>query len=720
MNTVVLYGDVNLNIIDGSSVWLVSATEVLAQVFDQVEVILKAPIENDRLISSVDSLQNVRLHEPPKTALTAAEAASRAEKLVSDVKASAVVVRGFDACWEFAQIPSLAELLFSYVTDLPYPPNRVESDRLSSLRDIAMHSRGMFAQTEAARSYLESICPEAAGKTSLMRPMIPTIEARTRDYERLGSVDNPLRLIYSGKFAAPWKTLEMLELPQHLAHRSVCAELTVVGDKYNQNKDDPDWVPRMRDNLKHVSEDPNSGVQWLGAKQRDESLEEISNSDIGLGWRSRDLDSSLEISTKALEYSLAGTVPIVNRTVDHEAIFGLDYPFYADSAATVEELADLISENLGELARARRAAREAASAFTMESAAAYLRNVFFRRGVLRDPQKHAGKRPPLRIVIASHDMKFMGELMQFLERDPRFEVRLDEWKSLQVHEEKQSKRLADWADVVFCEWAGPALRWYSANLPRRVKLYSRLHRFEMNGAWMSEVEWENVDGIVFVSTFIRDEVVDRFPIDKAKTHVIPNAVDSMDFDRPKLPNAQFRLGMAGYVPFLKRPDRAVDLISRLRQVDSRYTLHLKGRLPWDYAYEWNRPLQRQAYLDFFNRISQDTVLRQCVVLEPFSADIASWQRGIGFTLSPSTLESFHLAPAEGMAAGSIPLVWPRAGAEGIFGSYVISSLDEAVERVLALRGPQDFEIASEKAKSEALKWDLEQLTGLWARLFLQG
>ena len=240
----------------------------------------------------------------------------------------------------------------------------------------------------------------------------------------------------------------------------------------------------------------------------------------------------------------------------------------------------------------------------------------------------------------------------------------------------------------------------------------------MNGAWMDDVAWDNVNGLVFVSSFIRDQVVQRFGIEESKTHIIANAIDTADFDRPKLPNAQFHVGMVGYVPFLKRPDRAVDLLSMLLEADSRYTLHLKGRLPWDYSYEWNKALQRQAYLELFDRISRDPLLRKSVVVEPFSADIASWQRGMGFTLSPSSLESFHLAPAEGMASGSIPVVWEREGARQIFGDYVVASLGEAVERITALRESAAFEKASAQAKSQAQKWDSQVLTAQWAELFL--
>lgn len=715
---VILYGDVNLNIIDGSSVWLVSAAEVLSKVFDRVDIILKAPIENERLISSVSGIPNVWLHEPPGRVLTAAEAAQSAEHRVQRGPVDAIVVRGLDACGEFAKRPTLAKTLYSYVTDLPYPLENAAPQRLELLNDIATASRGMFSQTEASRSYLEAVCPAAAGKTSLMRPMIPATQLRTRDHSGLGTAANPLRLVYSGKFAKPWKTLEMLELPRELEKRGVHSELVVVGDKYNRDSADPSWVSRMRDALTTAANDPHSGVRWLGALEREKSLEEIARSDIGIGWRSRELDSSLEISTKALEYSLSGTVPVINRTVDHEALFGADYPFFVTSDTTAANLAELLVAKIGSLDEAVRRAADATSAYTMDEAAVYLREVFRRKATVSAiGSKDPGARP-LKLVVASHDMKFMGELMQFFQQDGRFEVRVDEWKTLHTHDEKKSTKLAQWADIVFCEWAGPALRWYSVNAPARTRLYSRLHRFEMNGAWMDDVAWDNVNGLVFVSSFIRDQVVQRFGIEESKTHIIANAIDTADFDRPKLPNAQFHVGMVGYVPFLKRPDRAVDLLSMLLEADSRYTLHLKGRLPWDYSYEWNKALQKQAYLELFDRISRDPLLRKSVVVEPFSADIASWQRGMGFTLSPSSLESFHLAPAEGMASGSIPVVWEREGARQIFGDYVVASLGEAVERITALRESAAFEKASAQAKSQAQKWDSQVLTAQWAELFL--
>src|SRR5699024_6356036 len=108
-----------------------------------------------------------------------------------------------------------------------------------------------------------------------------------------------------------------------------------------------------------------------------------------------------------------------------------------------------------------------------------------------------------------------------------------------------------------------------------------------------------------------------------------------------------------------------------------------------------------------------------VVFDPFSTDIGSWMRGIGIVLSPSDEESFHLAPAEGMASGAVPIVWNRDGAEEIFGEGNVHKTEESiVNRILALRDPEVFESASSKAKQESAVWDSSNVYNVWARNLL--
>lgn len=213
-----------------------------------------------------------------------------------------------------------------------------------------------------------------------MRPMIPPEAFVDLRHKVSRPSKSPLRIVYSGKLAAAWKTPEMLELPRALRDHGISAEFRVVGDKFNRNSQDPHWAGRMKESLLRAHEDPDSGITWVGGLSRVESLKEIAKADLGIGWRSAELDSSLEISTKALEYSAAGTIPLVNRTNDNIEFFGPDYPLFVTSGDDVGDVATVIRDGLSALNDYVAPIQKAAREYSIESARARLRKYFTRAG----------------------------------------------------------------------------------------------------------------------------------------------------------------------------------------------------------------------------------------------------------------------------------------------------------------------------------------------------
>ena len=62
-----VYGDVNLNIIDGSSVWLTSLINVLGINPDiNIDLLLKVPITKYDLVNSIDKYENIKKIDPQK------------------------------------------------------------------------------------------------------------------------------------------------------------------------------------------------------------------------------------------------------------------------------------------------------------------------------------------------------------------------------------------------------------------------------------------------------------------------------------------------------------------------------------------------------------------------------------------------------------------------------------------------------------------------------
>lgn len=724
---VLIYGDVSPNVIDGSAIWLASITELATRLFDETHVLLKFVPETDRLFGHLLAESSLIFHNPAEDALiskqhghTVETAADHASQLMAAHDFDAIIVRGLDACWSFVRRASIAPKLWAYVTDLPFPPERISKNNVNRLRVISSSARRMLAQTESARSYLEALAPNAAGKTILMHPMVPDV-AFTTFSDRGSQVGRPLRLVYSGKFAKEWRTLEMLELPRLLGALGVDATLTVVGSKFQKNKFDPTWHVHMRQALEAATMDPTSGVSWAGALSRSESLDVMASCEIGIGWRSPELDASLEVSTKALEYGAAGAVPLINATQEHEALYGANYQGYVACVADVSEVARVIARLTDHLESAQASARSVSTRFSMASSERRLRSALVRSGIRLDTSSMETE--PVaeieRVLVAGHDLKFMGEILDDVEGNPRLELDVDRWKSLREHDAGESLQRLSGAEVVFCEWAGPNLVWYSNNVGEDQRLIARLHGFELRtGTWLSDVRWSRVDRLVVVSDHYREMALRKLPVSSEQVVVVPNMIDCSDLYRPKLPGSQFRIGVAGYVPFLKRPDRALDLLEILVSVDDRYSLHLRGRAPWEYPHVWKDSLAKQQYLDFYQRIASSDLIRERIVFEPFGPDMGSWLRNIGVMLSPSETESFHLAPAEGLASGAAAVVWDRPGAIDIFErSRVFESAETAAEGVLSIRDSAAFAAVSEEGRQFAARnWDLGVVLPTWKSL----
>lgn len=727
MTRAIVYGDSSLNIIDGSSIWLTSIAQILSSIFDEVHVLSKATITEPHLVSSLIDNPAITLHPPlhgdqepagESYSLTPQEAAERLERLTVDLSPQMVLVRGFEACAATSKRKLVANRLFSYITDLQFPPNRLTVKGITRLRNIAGASKRMFAQTEASRSYLEAVAPEAAGKTLLLPPMVPEYFFRDRPNDNY-QVDttNILSLVYAGKFARDWRTLEMLEIPRLLRERGVNATLTVIGSKFQNEPTEPRWRIQMEEALRRADADEDSGVSWVGPATRKEVARIISNADIGLGWRAPVLDSSLELSSKILEYGASFAAPLLNKTADHTDLLGHNYPLFI-SEDSPEHVADTIVTNLQRIGEARTAARDIAD---LHSSSILTERLVSDLTSMHLLGPHPTRPRAMRLAVATHDDKFLGDLYDLFGTLPDINARVDQWMTLHKHDQQSSQEIAQWADTILCEWAGPNAVWYSNNLPLGKRLIVRLHAFELRGPWLDLIRTEAVDEWIFVSEPYRQTTIDRLNLDPQKCRVIPNAIDNTDLNRPKLPGSEHHLGLVGYVTYNKRPDRALDLLEELLQYDQRFVLHVKGRVPSEYAYEWRKPSQKVAYEDFFRRVSQVPNLREHVIFEPFSTDIANWLRRIGVMLSPSASESFHLAPAEGMASGAVPIFWERHGVREIFGDQnVVSSTNAAAERILSLLDSDEYVKRGTEAREYSARWDIRDVHQQWIDVLRDG
>lgn len=320
-----------------------------------------------------------------------------------------------------------------------------------------------------------------------------------------------------------------------------------------------------------------------------------------------------------------------------------------------------------------------------------------------------------KVLLAGHDFKFAGELVQVLEQTRGVDIVFDRWERQNRQSVSQSDRLLREADVILCEFASHNAVWYSWHKLPGQRLVVRFHGYELFQDWITEINLTNVDMFVFVSDFYREKVVRELGWPREKTVMVPNMIDVDDLDRPKADFARFHLGIVGIVPILKRPDRALDLLERLVAEDDRYVLHVRGRNPWDYQWMWREPVVRDAYEAFYERLAQSPRLLQHVAFDGFGPDMGRWFRRIGWTLSPSYRETFHLAPVEGMPGGAVPVVWQREGATEIFGEpWVHGSTDEAARFILSVNVTAErYRVESTRVREFAHRYSIREIAPAW-------
>lgn len=310
------------------------------------------------------------------------------------------------------------------------------------------------------------------------------------------------------------------------------------------------------------------------------------------------------------------------------------------------------------------------------------------------------------IVVAGHDLKFAGDILAHFEESGA-KVIVDQWQSHTKHDEAHSEECLAQADIVFCEWGLGNAVWYSKHVRPEQHLVVRVHSQELFLPYLKQIAKDQVDSFIFVGELIRRSAIVSHGVPAEKTVVIPNGVRCDELALEKKDNARFVIGFVGMVPRSKRLDKALDVIERLVEQDSRYQLRIKGKTPQDYPWMLNRKDEMAFYDEQYARIERLNAKHpDAVRFDGFGPDMAEWYSEVGIVLSVSDFESFHLTLADGAASEALPtsLAWP--GSDLIYPhEWLDSSVDGIVQRILAWDGEVD-----EYRQFVAERFDVKKVT----------
>ncbi|MBD2765024.1 glycosyltransferase [Kocuria sp. cx-455] len=290
------------------------------------------------------------------------------------------------------------------------------------------------------------------------------------------------------------------------------------------------------------------------------------------------------------------------------------------------------------------------------------------------------------VLIAGHDLKFAESWIEHL-RELGVSVLVDRWENHAHHDEQRSRELLSRADTVFCEWGLGNAVWYSQHVSENHRLVVRVHAQELRGPYLRKINHAAVNQYIFVSELMREAAIASHGVPRAITSVIPNIVRAESLAMEKTPHAVKTLGFVGMVPQMKRLDRAIDVIETILEKDPEFTLRVKGKRPEDYPWMLKREQEMAWYGECYERAQalNDRHGREVVAVDPHGDDMAEWYRGIGYGISLSDHESFHLTLPDVAASGGVPvsLDWP--GADLIYPrGWLVPSPEHMAGRILHL------------------------------------
>ena len=209
--------------------------------------------------------------------------------------------------------------------------------------------------------------------------------------------------------------------------------------------------------------------------------------------------------------------------------------------------------------------------------------------------------------------------------------------------------LMKWSDVCFFEWAKEDLI-LATHFPKKCKIVVRLHRYEFF-KFAEKIDWNKVHKVMFVAGHMERLLIEKYPILKEKTVVIPSNLDINKF-KPKERDFKGRIGILGNIIERKRIYELILAFYEIQKENKELTLHIGGKGKGEYHYQV-KDLIRKLELD--NK----------VFLEGYIENIVDWYNSIDIYISNSRHEGLQLSLIEALICGCYPLSHFWNGAEEV-------------------------------------------------------
>jgi len=272
---------------------------------------------------------------------------------------------------------------------------------------------------------------------------------------------------------------------------------------------------------------------------------------------------------------------------------------------------------------------------------------------------------------------FLRDIILSLRRD--YEIKI-----FQNGTEKELKQLLHDTDIAWFEFCDQLIGQVSKS-PQLCKYIVRLHSYEMFTDLPKQVNWNEIDKLVFVNEVVHDYTMQKFQIRPDICEIVHNGVNCDKFQIPKNKSFNKKVAFVGYMNYKKGPQMLIEACRAIYEHDPEYTFHVAGAHQDERIHLYFQTMENQL---------------------PFKINFDGWVNDVpkyledkDFVISSSLFESFQYSIAEGMAQGCIPLVHCWVGSNMFYPKeYIFSSPEKCVEIVKNFEAAKDKDAEREKVR----------------------
>jgi len=231
-----------------------------------------------------------------------------------------------------------------------------------------------------------------------------------------------------------------------------------------------------------------------------------------------------------------------------------------------------------------------------------------------------------------------------------------------------------WADIVWLEWANDLAIFATNQVPeiQNKKVVCRLHSYEIFTQFPEKINWTNIDKLIFVGDHIKRILHELHPnlnIDPDKEEIVYNGVD-LDKFKFSIHKPGYNLSVLAHINYKKDPSAWIQIISKLKEIDNRYKLHVGG------------DFQDTRYKIYFDYTKKEMNLENNFIIHGWIKEVDKFLEDKDYTLSTSIHEGHPYNILESMARGIKPVILNYSGAKEQWPNELIyNTIDEAVEKI---------------------------------------